>query len=251
MKTIIAAIIAITCAILIGCEEDTIVECQAPTAEELEAIVKGNSITLLEAVELFAIDKNGRYPVNADSDTTITGKVLIDYLPGGERLLNPFTGLKDQPVDSIPSSPGEISYYKYEHYEYYFNIYFIKGYGTNSIIVEYDNIEETKAMIVEDCLELQRAVEAWRSERFDGTYPNDCIDSNDIGNTLVDYLPDGQFMRNRFTMWHTEPVDYGAATTGQIGYRSRVENGSTVGYTITAVGLENGVHIFTLSVNNN
>ncbi len=261
MKPTIITIIAITLFILIGCEEDTLVECQVPTAEELEAIVKGNSITLLEAVELFAIDNYGVYPVNADSDTTITGKVLTDYLPGGERLLNPFTGLKDQPLDSMPSSSGEISYYK-DHrivnredytYDYYLNVYFIKGYGTNSIIAEYDNIEETEVLVVEDCLELQRAVEAWCDEHSEGTYPYDCIDVNDIGNTIVDYLPDGQFMKNRFNMFRAEPsyCQSSAATTGTIGYSIKILNSIPVGYTITAVGLESGVVIFTLRVNSN
>lgn len=256
MKTIITVIIAITCAILIGCDDKSVVECQAPTDQELETVVKGNSLTLLDAVELFAIDNYGEYPANADSDTTISGKVLIDYLPGGERLLNPYTGIKDQPMNSVPLSPGEIGYYKYHRIgdrdeDYYLNVYFIKGYGTNSIIIEHDNIEETEALVVEDCMELQRIVEAWREDNTPEYYPYSYDDTNDRGWTVFDYLPDGQLMKNRFTMFSSEPSVWGgsAFAAGMIGYDSRNLDGVSVGYTITGVGFEAGDVIFSLTVN--
>ncbi len=259
MRTTIITIIAITLLILIGCEKEEIVECQVPTEQELEAIVKGNTLTLREALEQYATDNYGHYPESADSDTTVTGKVLIDYLPEGERLLNPFTGLKDQPINSIPSSPGEIGYYKYheqgyildEPYDHSMNVYFIKGYGTNSIIVEHDNIEDIEALIVEDCLTLQRAVEAWSSNYTQGYYPSSDLDSDDDGYSVVHYLPGGHLMENRFNMYYIEPHVWEGipATMGAIGYKCIIEGVTPVGYTIMAVGFEPEVIIFQISVN--
>lgn len=248
MKLTIMIGIAITLVILAGCENNTISESQVPTVEELEAIVKGNSLTLLEAVEAFAIDRGGWYPANSDSDTTATGKTLIDYLPGGERLINPFTGLKDQPVDSIPSSPGEIGYKRWSNG----NTFFIQGFGANSIIVEHDNIEETEALVIENCLELQRAVEEWRSgDYFDYRYPCSSADCNQLGDVLQDCLPDRRLLENHFTGADSEPAIWGASARlpGEIGYECKVDQGLPVGYTITAVGFEPGVIIFQLSVN--
>ena len=241
--------------ILIGCDNSTILESQAPTTQELEAIVKGNSLTLLEAVESFANDNYGSYPENADTDTTATGKVLIDYLPDGERLMNPFTGLRDQPIDSIPSSPGEICYFKFHYHECiycYLNVYYIKGYGTNSIIVEHDNIEDTEALVIEDCLKLQRAVEAWLSDSSMGYYPCYNYDSNDSGNIVLDYLPNSVLMENRFTLLSTEPSCWELSINccvGFISYSCIVVDGYSVGYTITGVGFEPGEYVFQLTVN--
>ncbi len=248
MKTAIAAIITITAVIITGCEEYTIVESQAPTVQELEAIVKGNSLTLIEAVEAFANDNNGYYPNNVDSDLSATGKALIDYLPGGERLINPFTGLNDQPLDSIPSSPGEIGYYKYLPH---FNVYYVKGFGATTIIVEHDNIEVLEALVVADCLELQHAVEAWRRDFYEDTYPIDNSAWNDLGNTVSDYLPDGEMMENRFTKapyeprtWNSLPCGWGA-----IGYEYKMVDDIAVGYTITAVGFELDSFIVQININ--
>ena len=248
MRTTIITILAITIAILIGCEQNTIVDSQAPTVQELEAIVKGNSLTLLEAVELFAIENFGYYPASADSDTTFIGKTLIDYLPEGERLINPFTGLKDQPIDSAPSLPGEIGYYKFHPN---LNVYFIKGFGVNSIVVEHDNIDELEALVIADCLVVQSAVEAWRSDFSMGYYPYDNLSFNDIGNTVYDYLPDGHFMKNRFTMSPVEPSVFGGMpyVRGAIGYQCKQDQAIPVGYTITGVGFEEGVGFFQINVN--
>ena len=108
MKTTIITVILLIFVFTSSCDDTESLECPVQTVEELEAFVKGNSLTLLKAVEAFANDNYGHYPANSDSDTTVTGEVLIDYLPGGERLINPYTGLRDQPVDSIPLASGEL-----------------------------------------------------------------------------------------------------------------------------------------------
>lgn len=248
MKTTIITALTLTLAILIGCEDNSIIESQAPTDQELEAIVKGNSLTLIEAVEAFANDNNGYYPNSVDSDLSATGKVLIDYLPGGERLTNPFTGLDDQPIDSIPSSPGEIGYYKHLPH---FNVYYVKGFGATTIIVEHNNIEVLETLVVLDCLELQNAVEAWRRDYNEDYCPINNSDWNDLGNTVSDYLPDGEMMENRFTKAPYEPRTWNGLPSGwgAIGYEYKMVDEKPVGYTITAIGFEPGVVICKININ--
>jgi len=254
MRSTIVGAIAIMLVIVTGCGKDTIVEPEALTDQELEAIVKGNSVTLLEAVELFAIDNGGEYPESVDSDISATGKILIDYLPGGDKLINPFTGIKDQPIDSMPSSPGEIGYYKYQYNDaFYFNVYFIQGFGANSIIIEHDNIEETEAQIIEDCLILQAAVEAFKADDiWDNRYPCGSADCSQTGGILQDYLPDGHLIENRITDFPTEPSVFGYTTNccaGIICYECIVgEDRVSIGYKISAVGFEPGEYIFQLTV---
>jgi hypothetical protein len=248
MKQIIIAIFAIILVFAVGCDNETIVENQPLEVLEMEAIVKGNSISLLEAVEQFALDNYGEYPENVDSDTTAAGMSLIDYLPDGEKLINPFTGEKDQPVNTIPSSPGEIGYYKYCPA---YNVYYIQGYGANSLIIGHDNIDEIETLIIEDCLALQGAVEAWCNDYSENEYPCSDLDVNDIGNTVIDYLPDGQYMRNRFTGAPAEPNSWGSppSATGTIGYECMQEYNTPVGYAIYAIGFEPNIFIFEMEIN--
>lgn len=252
MKYIATSLMIITAIFIISCEDGSLIEPQGFTDQELEAIVKGNSVTLIEAIEAFARDNLGCYPTSVDSDTTTTGRTLIDYLPDSERLINPYTGVKDQPINGIPSSPGAIGYEKYEYMDsYYYNVFFIKGYGINEIIIEHDNIEETESLIISDCLVLQEAVEKWSSDDIEHRYP--CFQANEnipLCNTLEDYLPNEIALRNRLTLYLSEPSRMGsiAVLPGEIGYECNVDQGITVGYTITAVGFEPGVIIFQLSV---
>lgn len=247
MKSMIILISFIMLVFIIGCENKTIVESPDLTMIELEAIVKGNSITLLEAVEQFALDNYGEYPASANSDTALSGKTLIDYLPGGERLVNPFTGQYDQPIALVPSSPGEIGYYKYHPN---CNVYYIQGYGANSIIIEHDNIIEIEALIMEDCLSLQQAVEKWHDDFSQSYYPCSNHESNNLGYCVTDYLPDGQYMQNHFTLAPVEPTAWGhpPGAMGTIGYECILENSTPIGYTISAIGFEPEVVIFKIDV---
>lgn len=248
MKKTITLMLFLTCVLTTGCEENNSVECPVQQVEELEAIVKGNSLSLIEALEAFAGDNEGFYPSSIDSDTTVTGKVLVDYLPLGRRLLNPFTGLRDQPIDTIPSSPGETGYYK-KSFQSWYNVYFVKGFGAESIIVEHDNIAQREMMVIESCLDLQKAVELWHDEA--GYYPCNSIDADPSGKTVVDYLPGGILLVNAMHMLRTEPAVWGgsAAQPGEIGYVCVWAEGQTIGYVITGCGTEAGEIICTFHVN--
>jgi len=71
----------------------------------------------------------------------------------------------------------------------------------------------------------------------EGEYASDIDQSRSIGgNTITDLLPNGMLLVNPFTQARTQPMNGAASNPGEIGYASIVQNGSNVGYNITAVG---------------
>ncbi|NIO28522.1 MAG: hypothetical protein GTO29_08215 [Candidatus Latescibacteria bacterium] len=62
------------------------------------------------AAEEFAARNNGIYPSNVDCDRNLDGNTLIDLLPGGHRLENPFSRYHTEPVDGVAANPGDTAY---------------------------------------------------------------------------------------------------------------------------------------------
>ena len=54
--------------------------------------------------------------------------------------------------------------------------------------------------------------------------------------TIITLLPGAQRLENPWTSARTEPVDGGATTLGQTGYRPIIQNGVAVGYIIDGFG---------------
>lgn len=67
------------------------------------------------AVESFVVDNKGEYPWNVAADITPRGNTVIDYLPEGELLVNPFSGARDSPVTGPAANPGQIGYQVRDH----------------------------------------------------------------------------------------------------------------------------------------
>ncbi len=79
-------------------------------ARAKEASVKSNCHTVQLACEEWSIMASGIYPLDVDTDTTPAGDRLIDLLPNGARLMNPFTKANTEPIDGASVNPGEIGY---------------------------------------------------------------------------------------------------------------------------------------------
>ncbi len=79
-------------------------------ARAKEAAVKSNCHTVQLAAEDFAVQNDGVYAADVDSDTTPGGDTIVDMLPGGTRLENPFTKAATEPVNAAASNPGETGY---------------------------------------------------------------------------------------------------------------------------------------------
>jgi prepilin-type N-terminal cleavage/methylation domain-containing protein len=79
-------------------------------ARAKEASVKSNCHTVQLASEEWCVMAMGIYPTDVDTDTTPAGDRLIDLLPGGILLENPFTRVHTEPVNGVAANPGEIGY---------------------------------------------------------------------------------------------------------------------------------------------
>ena len=75
-----------------------------------EATVKSGCHTVQLAAEDFSVLSGGLYPSDVDSDTTPGGDTLIDMLPKGQALNNPFTRNDTEPINGAASQAGEIGY---------------------------------------------------------------------------------------------------------------------------------------------
>ena len=75
-----------------------------------EASVKSNCHTVQLACEEWSIMAGGIYPLNVDADTTPSGDRLVDLLPKGMLLMNPFTNVNTEPINGAATNPGETGY---------------------------------------------------------------------------------------------------------------------------------------------
>ena len=78
-------------------------------ANAKDAGVKSNSHAVQVAAEDFAVQNNGQYAADL-ADATPAGATLIDALPQNQRLSNPFTRARTEPVDGAAAALGETGY---------------------------------------------------------------------------------------------------------------------------------------------
>jgi type IV pilus assembly protein PilA len=74
-----------------------------------DAGVKSNSHAVQVAAEDFAVKNGGVYPADL-TDAGSTGETVIDGLPQNQRLLNPFTRARTEPIDGAAVNKGETGY---------------------------------------------------------------------------------------------------------------------------------------------
>ena len=58
----------------------------------------------------FAMLNGGEYPENLLLDTTPEGDTVVNLLPGGVLLENPFVLVATEPVDGVAASYGQVGY---------------------------------------------------------------------------------------------------------------------------------------------
>lgn len=218
-----------------------------PTIEELEARVIENCNIFRDALEEF-MDNNrhGACPVDIFNDTNDLGLTVIDLLPDGELLENPFTGERTEPVNTIATEPGQTGYYLRLIWAPF--LYYINGIGETHTIVELSNLEELEQKVIENCFLVREAVMRFAMLN-DGVYPTDvALDTTPEGYTVINLLPGGVALENPFTGCAEEPTDGAACTPGDTGYVPIVTGLSNVGYVITGCGNAAGVTIFTAAL---
>jgi hypothetical protein len=247
MRNLLIIIMISMLAGVCACSEDSaesIIEPTEPTIEELEASVIANCHILQEALEAFMEDNGGCRPEDVCGDTNRVGLTLIDYLPDGQFLENPFTGERTEPVDTVATEPGQTGFYSAHEWGTP-GLYYVNGFGETHVIVELSNREELEQKVIENCFIVREAVMRFALLNG-GVYPYSIgVDMNLEGDTVVGLLPGGVLLENPVTLCHTEPVDIWACTRGQVGYYPIYVGVSLVGFVITGVGVEVDVKIFT------
>jgi hypothetical protein len=247
MRKILFIIIICFVFAMLSCSGDE-VECPVapnePSIYELEARVIENCYILEEALEEFRSDNTHRAcPYNIYSDTNDVGLTVIDYLPDGQLMENPFTGERTEPVDSIATEPGQTGYYM-KSLGYPF-LYYINGFGESHTIVELSNLKELEQQAIENCFIVREAVMRFALLNG-GVYPCDvAFDTTPEGYTVYDLLPDGRQLVNPFTGLPEEPTDGLACTPGGTGYMPYISGGVNVGGVFTGCGSIAGITIFT------
>jgi prepilin-type N-terminal cleavage/methylation domain-containing protein len=74
-----------------------------------EAKVKSICHTTQLAIEAFSTENDGVYPQTTAS-VLPSGNTLVDLLPGGQLMLNPWTNAASEPHDGAPALMGEVGF---------------------------------------------------------------------------------------------------------------------------------------------
>jgi len=113
MHRVITCLLLTSALCLAGCGSD---DTDLPTApvDTIPALTKDDSVLancelVRAAAEAFALDNGGMYPETKWTAGS-NGKYLIDYLPGGMPLRNPYAGDFHEPVDGESWVEGETGY---------------------------------------------------------------------------------------------------------------------------------------------
>jgi hypothetical protein len=205
-------------------------------------LVLDNCIIVQDAAEAYAAANAGEYPEHPEYGY-VHGNSLFDFLPNSELLENPATGERTEPVCDGPSGIGSTSYRAFGLFDDQWVMrrvgYLIIGRGQErdfTITNLPDSVIQLEDRVIENCLTVRTAVEAFAAENS-GIYPSNLADETPLGNTVFDLFPDGMLLENPYTTARSEPVDGAAALPGETAYLVRADStGTNTGYVITGFG---------------
>jgi hypothetical protein len=206
----------------------------------LDDTVRANCYRVREAAEEFARLSCGVYPGDL-SDTTPSGDTVIDLLPGGANLANPFTLACTEPVDGAACCEGQTGYVVVAPAGV--NVgYVITGAGHDSagIIIRLANVDsDEEAHLALNCFWVLYVANSFAGHN-NGVYPRDIdTDTNLDGDTLLDILTvwiRDEMCMNPYTHEYDQPVDRRASNPGETGYEAVIDGGSVVACIVTGVG---------------
>jgi len=212
-----------------------------------EAALRVNCFLVKQAVQDFAAQNGGIYPEFVNVDRTPGGDTVVDLMPRGHLLQNPYSGALEPPANHSAAFAGQVGYARIRaQYPRAIDGYVITAHDErHGIVFAISNIGvgQVDAIVMSHCRTLLLAAERFAAENG-GVYASDVgTDSTPYGHTVVDMLPNGCLMENPMTRALTEPVDGSAATGGQVGYAPVCMNGINVGCTISGTGRKDGIEI--------
>ena len=104
-----------------------------------EASTKSNCHTVQLAAEDFSVQNNGVYAGTVAEVNPATGQSIIDLLPNGALLINPFTRVATEPVSvaegAVAANPGESAYAPVTDASGTNVGYVISGFGKTALVI--------------------------------------------------------------------------------------------------------------------
>ena len=105
-------------------------------ARAKEASTKSNCHTVQLAAEDFAVQNDGVYAADTNADATASGDTIVDMLPGGVQLENPFDKTVSVPLAVGPAAaPGQTGYVPVVDASGANVGYTITGFGKTALII--------------------------------------------------------------------------------------------------------------------
>jgi prepilin-type N-terminal cleavage/methylation domain-containing protein len=105
-----------------------------------EARTKSNCHTVQLAAESFAIENDGFYASDTDTDVSSAAQTILDLLPNGALLDNAFTNTPSEPQSSgAATAPGEIGYVPIVGGGGINEGYTITGFGQSAVVITLSN----------------------------------------------------------------------------------------------------------------
>ena len=208
-------------------------------ARDVHDGVVANALVAADAARQFASHNDGEFPEDLSS-TDLDGKTLIDYLPNGELLVNPASGMKTEPVDGSAVNPGEVGYAARAAGDGFIFSYIIDGSGCLGTIVSLLPYPGAEDDINGLCHNLREAVEAFKTAS--GSYPHNLDTETTPGGKTAFALyfendPSATDFVNPYTQEHYFPGIGTASEKGEIAYQPIETTGVVTDYVITGRGL--------------
>ena len=109
----------------------------------LTDVTVANALLVRDAALRFAAANGGVFPTDVAGDTDPNGKYLMDYLPGGELLINPADAVQSNPMDGVGLAiGGGVGYVGSDSGGGFMDSYLIEAYSCDgSIMLTLTNIE--------------------------------------------------------------------------------------------------------------
>jgi hypothetical protein len=201
-------------------------------------VMWANVRLVVDAANRFAAANNGEYPADVSGTPNLEGKTLVDLLPNGEWLLNPFMSMQDQPVDGAAAAPGHIGYTPIDHVgDGTYTAFIMDAMGCQGFVIltvlPYSWNEE---YVFHDALSLRAAVNEFR--QASGHYPSDLdTETTPGGKTVLGlYYENGEDFKNPYTDADYVPALGIATNKGEVAYQPTEDAGVVTSFTITGRG---------------
>jgi len=223
-KPILFALAVLT---LLGCEGENRDSSLGPERTE-EEIVADNVELVKEASAVFAAGNNGVYPTDVDVQTTVDGHTLLALLPGGQRLINPYTGEFSEPRNGLASESGQVGYERLERFGRQTNAIVINGFWANEEIARFENVVDLEAQTLATANAIVEAISQY-AQANNQLYPVNVV-------AMIPYFPDARLFSNAITLNRLAPDDGLVSIPGSVGYAPIFELGYYVGCVVNAAG---------------